>query len=49
MRALDGYLPAPTEMATALGRVLDDTALPEIFVGFEPIPARPSTCPTTQS
>ena len=45
MRALDGYLPAPTELATALGRVLDDTALPELFVGFEPIPAPPVDLP----
>jgi S1-C subfamily serine protease len=34
-------LPAPTEIAVELGRLLDDTGLPKVFVGLEPIPADP--------
>jgi S1-C subfamily serine protease len=45
VRGLNGYLPAPTEIATALSRLLDDTALPDLFVGFEPLPAPPVTLP----
>ena len=33
--------PAPTDFALELGRVLDATGLPAVFVGFEPIPAAP--------
>lgn len=39
LRGLDGVLPAPTEFATALGRLLDDTGIPDLFVGLEPLPA----------
>ena len=46
VRGLDGVLPAPTEMATALGRLLDDTDLPNLFVGLEPLPAPPVDRPT---
>lgn len=45
VRALDGYLPAPTEMAAGLSRLLGDTGLPELFVGLEPIPAPPVKLP----
>jgi S1-C subfamily serine protease len=45
IRGLNGYLPAPTEIATALSRLLDDTALPDLFIGFEPLPAPPVTLP----
>jgi S1-C subfamily serine protease len=47
VRGLDGVLPAPTEMATALGRLLDDTDLPNLFVGLEPLPAPPVDRPTS--
>ena len=46
VRGLDRVLPAPTEMATALGRLLDDTDLPDLFVGLEPLPAPPVDRPT---
>lgn len=45
VRALDGYLPAPTEMAAELSQILDGTGLPDLFVGLEPIPAPPVTLP----
>jgi S1-C subfamily serine protease len=45
VRALSGYLPAPTEIAAELSRMLDDTGLPDLFVGLEPIPAPPVTLP----
>ncbi len=38
LRALTGVLPAPTEIAGELARLLNDTALPDLFVGLEPIP-----------
>ena len=45
IRSLSGYLPAPTEMAAELSRLLDDTALPNLFLGLEPVPAPPVTLP----
>lgn len=39
VRGLGTVLPAPTEFATALGRLLDDTGIPDLFVGLEPLPA----------
>jgi S1-C subfamily serine protease len=45
VRALSGYFPAPTEIATALSRLLDDTGLPDLFIGLEPLPAPPVTLP----
>jgi S1-C subfamily serine protease len=45
VRGLNGYLPAPTEIATTLSRLLDDTGLPDLFVGFEPLPAPPVMLP----
>jgi S1-C subfamily serine protease len=45
VRALSGYLPPPTEIATALSRLLDDTALPDLFIGLEPLPAPPVSLP----
>jgi uncharacterized membrane protein required for colicin V production len=41
IRALNILLPAPAEFAVELGRLLDSTGLPAVFVGFEPIPAPP--------
>ena len=35
------YLPAPTEIAAELAQMLDDTGLPDLFVGLEPLPAPP--------
>jgi S1-C subfamily serine protease len=45
VRTLSGYLPAPTELATELSGMLDDTGLPDLFVGIDPVPAAPVTLP----
>jgi S1-C subfamily serine protease len=45
VRAMNGYLPAPTEIATALSRLLGDSGLPDLFVGLEPLPAPPVSLP----
>jgi S1-C subfamily serine protease len=34
-------LPAPGDMAVGLGKILDETGLPSVFVGFEPLPQAP--------
>jgi S1-C subfamily serine protease len=41
VRALNGTLPPPTAFATELGRLLDASGLPSVFLGFEPLPAPP--------
>ena len=41
VRTLASILPPPTEIAGELGVFLDATGLPEVFVGFEPLPATP--------
>jgi uncharacterized membrane protein required for colicin V production len=38
VRALNAVLPPPGDFAVELGRLLDDTGLPAVFVGFEPLP-----------
>jgi S1-C subfamily serine protease len=45
LRGLTGVLPAPTEMAGELARLLNNTALPDLFIGLEPIPAAPVELP----
>jgi len=45
VRALTAVLPAPTEFAAGLGRLLDASGLPEVFVGLEPLPAPPVARP----
>ena len=45
VRTLGAYLPAPTELAAELSQMLDETGLPDLFVGLEPIPAPPVTLP----
>ncbi len=45
VRALNGFLPAPTEIAGELARLLDNTGLPDLFVGLEPLPAPPVELP----
>jgi S1-C subfamily serine protease len=40
MRIVDGLLPPPTELVAELGNLLDDTGLPDVFVGLEPLPAQ---------
>jgi S1-C subfamily serine protease len=45
LRGLTGVLPAPTELAGELARLLNNTALPDLFIGLEPIPAAPVELP----
>lgn len=46
IRALNAMLPPPSEFALEMGRLLDATGLPAVFVGFEPIPQAPVDRPT---
>jgi S1-C subfamily serine protease len=39
VRTMATILPPPTEIAVGLGGWLDATGLPDVFVGFEPLPA----------
>ena len=41
VRTMATVLPPPTEIAVGLGGWLDSTGLPDVFVGFEPLPAPP--------
>ena len=46
LRIIDAVLPPPTEIVIELGRLLDDTGLPDLFIGLEPLPAAPIDLPT---
>ena len=39
LRAVDSVLPPPTEIVLELGRILDDSGLPNVFIGLEQLPA----------
>jgi len=39
LRAVDAVLPPPTEIVLELGQILDDTGLPNVFIGLEQLPA----------
>jgi S1-C subfamily serine protease len=39
LRLVDGALPPPTAIVLELGRILDDTGLPNVFIGLEQLPA----------
>ncbi|MFL5778590.1 MAG: MarP family serine protease [Chloroflexota bacterium] len=41
VRALNTVLPAPTTVTDQLAELIDDSGLPDVFVGFEPLPAPP--------
>jgi len=45
VRELSTVLPPPTEIAATLSRLLDDTGIPDLFVGLEPLPAPPVNVP----
>jgi S1-C subfamily serine protease len=45
VRALASVLPPPTELAVGLGGWLDASGLPDVFIGFEPLPAPPVDVP----
>jgi S1-C subfamily serine protease len=46
VRGLSGVLPPPTEIAAELGTLLDDTGIPDLFVGLDPLPAPDVDRPT---
>jgi S1-C subfamily serine protease len=46
LRTIDTILPPPTEIVLELGGLLDDTGLPDLFIGLEPLPAAPIGLPT---
>lgn len=46
VRGLNAVLPPPSEIAADLGELLDGSGLPEVFIGFEPLPRPPVDRPT---
>lgn len=46
IRGLNAVLPPPTEIAAGLGDLLDASGLPEVFLGFEPLPRPPVDRPS---
>ena len=46
LRAVDSVLPPPTEIVLELGQILDDSGLPNVFIGLEPLPADPVELPS---
>ena len=46
VRAVEAYLPPPTDVIEKVAVVLDDSGLPDVFVGLEPIPQPPVDTPT---
>jgi S1-C subfamily serine protease len=48
IRTLNAALPPPDEIASELGALLDDSGLPEVFVGLEPLP-QPAVDPPTDT
>lgn len=46
VRTLDGVLPPPTEVIGDIATALDDSGLPDVFVGLEPIPLQPVDTPS---
>jgi S1-C subfamily serine protease len=49
VRTLNGILPPPAEIASELGHLLDASGLPDVFVGFEPLPKAPVDPPTDKT
>jgi S1-C subfamily serine protease len=39
LRVVDAFLPPPTEIVLELGHLLDDSGLPDVFIGLEQLPA----------
>jgi S1-C subfamily serine protease len=46
VRTISSVLPPPTAFVDQLGRWLDATSLPDLFIGLEPFPAAPVDTPT---
>jgi S1-C subfamily serine protease len=49
VRTLNQILPPPAEIATDLGNLLDASGLPDVFVGFEPLPRAPVDRPSDRT
>jgi S1-C subfamily serine protease len=45
VRVLDAFLPPPTEIVLELGHLLDDTGIPDVFIGLEQLPAEDIALP----
>ncbi len=45
VRGVDGFLPPPTEVVLQLGKALDRSGLPDVFLGLERLPAEPVSLP----
>ena len=45
VRVLDAVLPPPTELVIELGHLLDDTGIPDVFIGLEQLPAEDIALP----
>jgi S1-C subfamily serine protease len=46
IRTLNAVLPPPAEIASELSHLLDDSGLPDVFIGFEPLPRAPVDPPS---
>jgi S1-C subfamily serine protease len=46
IRTLNAVLPPPDEIVSELGQLIGDAGLPDVFVGFEPLPRPPVDPPT---
>jgi len=46
IRAVDQVLPPPTDVIGQIAVALDDSGLPDVFVGLEPVPLQPVDTPT---
>ena len=46
IRGLDAVLPPPTELVLQLGKALDRSGLPNVFLGLERLPAAPVALPS---
>jgi S1-C subfamily serine protease len=46
IRTLNAVLPPPDEIVGELGQLIGDAGLPDVFVGFEPLPRPPVDIPT---
>jgi S1-C subfamily serine protease len=48
LRAVDLVLPPPTEIVLGLGEILDDSGLPNVFIGLEQLPAPEIDLPSNE-
>lgn len=48
LRVVDVFLPPPTEIVLDLGNILDDSGLPDVFIGLEQLPAPDIALPSNE-